>query len=262
MRIQGFSAGLFASIVAGAMACREPAIEKTLWVGAERVPCGMAGPPECLRVSEDPAAGWTLLRGEINGFAYEEGNAYELRVRQRRASAAPAAVLEGAQLELIEVVRETREEGPDAPAASSAEASAKLEDRTWFLISDDPMKGETAPEGARRTWVRFHAERLTGLAGCNRFFGRYEVTGDRISVGNVATTNRACDAALMEHQRAHLDALQAAQSFAIKDEILQIATADGRVFRFEERAARERIPALAKATPAAAATPAATVSPR
>lgn len=84
----------------------------TLDVAAQRVACigGEEGARECLRVREHPDTGWTLLFDEIEGFVFEPGFEYTIRVSIRRIPNPPA---DGSSLayRLLEVLRKV----PDAP---------------------------------------------------------------------------------------------------------------------------------------------------
>lgn len=78
-------------------------IEKTLFVGPERVDCVGVAPQKCYKVREDPSEEWVFFYSEIAGFEYEAGYEYELLVREEKVTTPPA---DGSSLrwELIEVV--------------------------------------------------------------------------------------------------------------------------------------------------------------
>lgn len=64
-------------------------------------------------------------------------------------------------------------------------------------------------------FVRFEADgRLTGHGGCNRFFGSYEITADRINIGPLGTTRMACPAPVMDLEMTFLQSLEQANGFA------------------------------------------------
>lgn len=58
-------------------------------------------------------------------------------------------------------------------------------------------------------FLEFGSERLTGQAGCNRLSGSYGREGDRLNVGPVAATRRACPEPGMAHERRVLAILRA-----------------------------------------------------
>ena len=78
-------------------------IEKTLFVGPERVDCVGVAPQKCYQFKEDPSEERRFFYGEITGFEYEPGYQYELRVCEETVANPPA---DGSSLrwELIEVV--------------------------------------------------------------------------------------------------------------------------------------------------------------
>jgi len=78
-------------------------VEKTLYVGPERVDCVGVGPQKCYKVREDPSEEWRFFYSEIAGFDYKPGYQYELRVREETVVNPPT---DGSSLhwELIEIV--------------------------------------------------------------------------------------------------------------------------------------------------------------
>ena len=53
----------------------------TLDVASQRVPCQGVGPQECFRVREHPDTTWSLFYDAIEGFTFEPGFEYTIRVR-------------------------------------------------------------------------------------------------------------------------------------------------------------------------------------
>jgi heat shock protein HslJ len=78
-------------------------IEKTLYVGPEKVDCVGVGPMECFQVKENPDGEWQNFYDQIEGFDWEPGYTYEIRVAVHQVENPPA---DGSSLryELIEVV--------------------------------------------------------------------------------------------------------------------------------------------------------------
>jgi Domain of unknown function (DUF4377) len=76
---------------------------KTLFVREAFAPCVGEGPMKCMQVRQSEKDEWTLFYGRIEGFTYEEGNTYELRVEVRENPNPPAG---GSSLRyrLVEVV--------------------------------------------------------------------------------------------------------------------------------------------------------------
>lgn len=59
-------------------------------IASQRVACVGVGPQECLRVREHPDTAWTLFYSGIDGFAFEPGFEYTLRVAIRSVKNPPA----------------------------------------------------------------------------------------------------------------------------------------------------------------------------
>lgn len=88
-------------------ACGEPMPQdkpgQLLYVAPYGTACIGVGAMECLRVKEEGDANWQLFYNHIEGFAYEEGFQYTLRVKVEEVASPPA---DGSSLRytLLEVV--------------------------------------------------------------------------------------------------------------------------------------------------------------
>ena len=70
--------------------------------------------------------------------------------------------------------------------------------------------------------------RISGRASCNRYFGTYALTGERLVVSQLAATKMACAPPLMTQESRFLDLLGNAQRFSLtSDGALQLHSADG-----------------------------------
>lgn len=63
---------------------------QTLFVREVRADCEGEGPRKCLQVRASETDDWTLFYSSIEGFTYEEGTKYELRVAVEPLPNAPA----------------------------------------------------------------------------------------------------------------------------------------------------------------------------
>jgi putative lipoprotein len=68
--------------------------------------------------------------------------------------------------------------------------------------------------------------RITGSGGCNRFFGGYAVSGNRIKIGPLASTRKGCPG-LIKLEATFFASLQAAASFEQTDATLILFDASG-----------------------------------
>jgi len=66
------------------------AIEKIIYVNGRTVPCTGVAPQQCWQVKESMKDDWTLLYQGIQGFKYEPGYVYKLRIREEIISNPPA----------------------------------------------------------------------------------------------------------------------------------------------------------------------------
>ena len=110
-----------------------------------------------------------------------------------------------------------------------------LEDKEWILEShNDNGNVREVLNGSEITATFDSAEKVvSGTAGCNHYFGDYEVDGNRLSLSSVGSTEMACmePQGVMEQEQRYLNTLLAAESYQISGEQLQI-TAGNDVLTF------------------------------
>ncbi|HEY44034.1 MAG TPA: META domain-containing protein [Anaerolineae bacterium] len=114
-----------------------------------------------------------------------------------------------------------------------------FEDKTWVLTSygvEDDLK--TVLENTEITTVFIPDEAVVrGSSGCNHYFGNYEVTGNELSVSNIAFTEMACltPEGVMEQEQLFLSVLAAVGSFQIQDNQLTIFSTDDHILEFKKK---------------------------
>ena len=113
------------------------------------------------------------------------------------------------------------------PSATTPSAGASIAGTRWLLesIAGAPIAGGTT------VTAHFAADgTVNGSDGCNRYRGSYTVTGDTVQVADsLASTQMACDPAVMDQARAYLDALLAARGFAVENDRLELTGQGGAV---------------------------------
>lgn len=88
---------------------------KTIWVAHRRVDCIGVAPQKCYLIKETQYEDWRFWYGEIEGFDYEEGYAYEIQVQEKMVENPPADAA-AVRLELVEVLLKVETfETPTAP---------------------------------------------------------------------------------------------------------------------------------------------------
>jgi hypothetical protein len=80
---------------------------KTLFVREVQADCEGEGPRKCLQVRESESADWMLFYAPIEGFTYEEGTKYELRVSVEK-NPQPMADASSLKYALVEIVSQQK----------------------------------------------------------------------------------------------------------------------------------------------------------
>ena len=94
----------------------------------------------------------------------------------------------------------------------------KLVDQLWLLVAyGDAANPTVVEEGTTVTAVFSMDGTLSGSGGCNNYSTTYQLTGDQLTVGQIASTMMACEKG-MEQEFAVLAALQSAQTINFSSE--------------------------------------------
>ncbi len=202
------------------------ATEKTLYVGAELVDCVGVGPMQCMLVKENPEDDYQLFYSEIEGFTFEPGFTYELRVLVEPVANAPADA-SNLKYTLVEVVSQ---EPAEAGAAVVAPAAATFEGPTWQLVSVADAAGvvTTVPEGVEAT-ATFADGRVSGSGGCNNYSAAYTLDGDSLTILPGPMTMMACPEPQMSVEQQFMAALAATAAYHSTGDELHLLNADGQV---------------------------------
>jgi heat shock protein HslJ len=126
---------------------------------------------------------------------------------------------------------------PAAPAAPAPAAPAAALEGTEWRLAD--IGGQPAPAGADSTrhpgfTLIAEGRKVQGSAGCNRMNGTYQLDGQKLKFGPLATTRMACPD--MQTETAFLKALQATTRYEISGSSLMLFGADTAVARLEAAA--------------------------
>jgi heat shock protein HslJ len=108
-------------------------------------------------------------------------------------------------------------------------ASAALEGVVWNLVSYADHDGNMVDVLAGTdVTALFQDGQVGGTAGCNNYFGRYEVDGNQLTVAVGGTTMMACPQPIMMQESAYITNLSASAAYLITGDQLQIAGSDGK----------------------------------
>ncbi len=116
-------------------------------------------------------------------------------------------------------------------ACGTSGPDSMLEDTEWFLSSYGEQ-GDliSVIDGTEITATFDSAEdRVSGSSGCNTYFGGYEIENDKLSILEMAHTERAClsPEGVMEQEQEYLFILSNALSFQADDTTLTIFCSGG-----------------------------------
>lgn len=194
--------------------------EITLYVGPELVDCVGVGPMKCMLVKENPEDDYTYFYSQIEGFEFEPGYEYELRVQVTPVENAPADA-SSLKYTLVEVVSKE-------PVAGEAGDSAGLEGPMWLLVSvaDDSGAIVDVPAGVEAT-ATFADGSVSGSSGCNNYSASYTMDGDSLSIMPGPMTMMACPEPQMTVEMQLMAAYGATASYTIADGQLSLLDAGG-----------------------------------
>lgn len=105
-----------------------------------------------------------------------------------------------------------------------------LEGPLWRLTSYLSETGETLPAAAYSTQspsIQFIDGQMSGNATCNRFFGAYDLDGDRLTIQPGGSTLMACPPAYMAQEQGFMVALGQVNGYEIMAGKLHLLDADG-----------------------------------
>lgn len=208
-------------------------LEKTIVVGPVKVLCVDVGPRECFLIKESPRDPWRAYYSEIEGFYYEEGFFYQLRVAAvRRDNPPPDA--SAFTYRMLEQISKT----PDSYGGIGV-IEDLLTSRTWRLDAFTDRSFEEAallsPE-VTLEFTRDHA--IRGSAGCNQYFGEYQVQqGKNLLVTAVGATRMSCpEEATNQQETRYLEALEKAVRLEVGLSVLRLYYGlDDRALSFKAR---------------------------
>ena len=104
-------------------------------------------------------------------------------------------------------------------------STGTLENKTWMLESYGKTGNLQAVLEDTEITATFDSEKgqVTGSAGCNSYFGGYELKGNELSLpGPVGSTMMSCGEQIDQQEIQYLQILQNAESYKIDGNQLQI----------------------------------------
>ncbi|MDR0982279.1 MAG: META domain-containing protein [Culturomica sp.] len=100
-------------------------------------------------------------------------------------------------------------------ACESKKETVKIEDFKWVAVE---MDGETLDEAkSEDIFIQFSKadRKISGKASCNRYFGSYELAGDKLTFSQTGATKMAC--LDMKLEDTFFDILKNTDNYKMKD---------------------------------------------
>ena len=153
-------------------------------------------PMKCMQVKFPGKQEWNYFYSQIEGFTYEEGYRYKLKIRETDRVNVPADA-SSKRYELIRLLSKRKVDKSKAAVENEARALAFLEKHSWRLIQ---LNGKNLDENSVLLNFDAKASRVFGNAGCNNFGGSVKIKDEHIAFTQVAITERACLHATVEKE--------------------------------------------------------------
>jgi len=116
-------------------------------------------------------------------------------------------------------------------------STAQLQDTLWELstLGNDPVKLQEKQRPVNLV-LSSQQQRVSGFGGCNRLIGAYELDGEKLSFGKMASTMMACPPPFMQMERDFHGLLEKVKAWKIDGERLELLDEQGKsLARFESR---------------------------
>ncbi len=114
------------------------------------------------------------------------------------------------------------------------ESGGNVTDTAWTLASYGDEGSATAVIDGTTVTLAFDAEgQAKGSAGCNSFFGGYTAADGDFAIGPLGSTMMNCEEPIMQQEFAFLRVLEAATTYAVDGDRLEIAAPDGQVLNLD-----------------------------
>ena len=180
--------------------CKET---KNIYVADHLTDCVGVTSQKCMLIKENVNDNWTSFYGNIKNFEYETGFEYLLKIKIETIKNSPA---DGSSLKytLIKVLEKNK-----------TKKKINLYNN-WKVIS---MKGIDSFE--KNPTIKFNNKEksITGFAGCNNFFGKFDSERQNLSFSEMGMTRKMCPNMSLENT--FINNLKNVSTYKIIDSKLQ-----------------------------------------
>lgn len=177
--------------------------DKILYIADAKVDCVGVAPQKCLQIKEIGKTDWTYLYDQIEGFDYEEGFFYKIKVDVIEVENPPA---DGSSLKykLIEILDKSK-------------VPLNLDQGSWLVTRLKDMDSF-----GRNPFIKIDLSQneINGNTSCNRFSAKITVNNNKVEISEVSSSEMACRD--FEVESAFLEALKSISSYTLNEEKLQL----------------------------------------
>lgn len=162
------------------------------------MPCTGVAPMDCLQVKIGKEKDWTYFYSNIEGFTYEPGYRYKLKVEKTEKQGRIPADASAYSYKLKKVVCKKKIKTKQA-------ASMDLLDKKMVLTKLNGKKTDN-----QKVYFTFDSSTnvMSGKSGCNNFNASFKLNGNKLEVNQGAGTLMACDDESMRLEQEFSTALQ------------------------------------------------------
>ena len=162
--------------------------EYIYWVNSAKVPCEGVGAMQCLKIQKSDTLNseeWKLFYSGIDGFDYQPGYIYKLKVREekidRKNLPADTSAIKFKLIKVLEKKQDVR---------------LRIND-IWVIesIEGETVEKNTTNNRQKTAQIEFHIAdmKVMGNDGCNNFFGSIKnIDAKKLVLSALAGTKMAC----------------------------------------------------------------------
>jgi heat shock protein HslJ len=185
--------------------------KKTTWlVSGIMVDCTGETPQACLQVKEEGQKEWTVFKDQIEGFDYEEGFYYKIKIETVEVENASddGSLLKYTLREILE----------------KSKIPLNLDDGSWLVTRIKETKSF-----GRNPFIKIDLSQnvINGNTSCNRFTAKIAVSDHTVDISGLSSTEMMCKD--FETETLFLEALKDVSRYTLNEEKLQLLDKNDRL---------------------------------
>ena len=202
----------------GALAMAQETVK--LVVKENKVPCTGVAPTECLQVKEGKEKEFKYFYNSIEGFDFEPGYQYKLKVEKKKRTGVIPADASAYTYQLKKVLRKKK------VTTVNKNISMEFLDKKMVLTH---LNGKAIPGGNIYFTFNSKEQSVSGKGACNLFNSTYKLSGDDLKINSGMSTMMACDEATMQLESEFHNAMDQVAKISQKGNDVQLKDAKGKV---------------------------------